>query len=277
MIRGLYTSGYGMLTLQKKMDVTANNLANVNTTGFKKDAIVFEAFPDLLASRLHDGSDAPTFSQPIGKMNLFNNLGEVYTNFSQGTFDQTGTTTDMAISGDDQAFFVVARPDEGNATGAGTATGNAAAIGANSQQATEYLTRDGSFFVNAAGKLVNRDGYPVMGENGEISLASSDFTVQPDGTILQNDLVVDRLRIRHIDNVETLRKFGENLIDTTEETTESAFTGGVLQGSLEMSNVDSVREMVDMITVMRAYEANAKMVQTADSTLDKAVNEVGRT
>lgn len=280
MIRGLYTSGYGMLTLQKKMDVVSNNLANVSTNGFKKDGVVFESFADVLTSRMHDSADAPSYSAPLGTMSLFSNLGEVYTDYTQGTFEQTGNATDLAINGDDGAFFTVARPNDTAATDTGTtaAAGGTGAADANANaDTTAYLTRDGGFFVNAQGLLVNRDGYPVLGENGQIALQGSEFEVLADGTVMQDGATVDRLKIAHIDNPETLRKFGENLLTVSDETTQGTFTGGVLQGSVEMSNVESVREMVEMITVMRAYEANAKVLQTADTTLDKAVNDVGRT
>ena len=107
MIRGLYTSGWGMLTQQRKMDVVSNNLANAATVGFKKDTLSLEAFPDILAKRIDDRGDNP-LTRSLGSMTLFNNLAEVKTNFSQGYFEDTGLSTDLAIDGDPHAFFVVA-------------------------------------------------------------------------------------------------------------------------------------------------------------------------
>ncbi len=256
MIRGLYTSGWGMITLQQKMDVVANNMANVSTTGFKKDALSLEAFPDLLAQRLYDRNDAPTTRQ-LGKMTLFNNLGEVKTNYTQGNFEDTGNSTDLALDSDPQAFFTVAVPKADGTF-------------------SEAYTRDGSFQITAEGMLVTKNGNPVLGENGVIVVPGSQFVVKSDGTVETTDAVIDRLKIKKVENPETLRKAGSNLINTTAESQDGLFAGRVVQGKLEQSNVDSVREMVDMITVLRAYETNQKMIQYQDATLEKACNEIGR-
>ena len=116
----------------------------------------------------------------------------------------------------------------------------------------------------------------MMGENGAIFLEGADFTVNSNGDIYQDEMYVDTLRIRKFENLETLRKFGMNLVTVTGDTVEGEFTGTVLQGYVERSNVDSIKEMVDMITILRSYEANQRMIQYQDSTLDKAVNDVGR-
>lgn len=256
MIRGLYTSGWGMMTLQQKMDVVANNMANVSTMGFKKDTLSLEAFPDVLAQRIYDHDDNPTTRQ-LGPMTLFNNLGEVKTNFAQGYFEDTGTTTDLAIDADSTAFFTVAVPQADGSL-------------------KEAYTRDGSFQLTAEGVLVTKDGNPVLGENGLIRLSGSQFAVRGDGSVETADAVVDRLKLKKVDNPESLRKTGSNLLEATAETQDGTFSGRVVQGRLEMSNVESVREMVDMISVLRAYEANQKMIQYQDATLDKACNEIGR-
>lgn len=258
MIRGLYTSGYGMLTLNRKMDVVSNNLANVNTNGFKKDGVVFEEFSEVLAKRIYDYGNRPMNSaEDIGNMALYNDIAEVYTDYTQGSLEDTNLNTDFAINGDNSAFFAVAVQDgEGNYR--------------------EFYTRDGSFKLDDQGRLVTRSGFAVMGENGAIFLEDTNFTVNSRGEIYQNDVYVDTLRIRKFENPETLRKYGMNLLTVTEDTIEGEFGGAVLQGFIERSNVDSIREMVDMITIFRAYEANQKMIQYQDSTLDKAVNEIGR-
>jgi len=258
MIRGLYTSGYGMITLNRKMDVVSNNLANVNTNGFKKDGVVFEEFSEVLAKRLYDNTNRPlNMPQEIGEMALFNDIAEVYTDYTQGSLENTNLNTDFAINGDDGAFFTVAVPDgEGNYR--------------------EFYTRDGSFKLDDQGRLVTRSGFVVMGENGAIFLEGTEFNVNSNGEIYQNGELVDTLRIRKFENPETLRKFGMNLLAVTDETQEGAFNGTVLQGFIERSNVDAVKEMVDMITILRSYEANQKMIQYQDATLDRAVNDIGR-
>lgn len=257
MIRGLYTSAYGMLTLNRKMDTVSNNMANVNTNGFKKDTVVFEEFSDVLMKRFHDtGNIPPGRPKAIGNMTLYNDIAEVHVDYTQGNLEQTELKTDMAISGDDSAFFCVAVNDGTNFR--------------------EYYTRDGSFKLNAEGQLVTRNGDLVMGNNGIITLNGSEFTVTEKGEIIQNGEVIDTLRIRSFANPESLRKYGYNLLTVTAESQNKAFEGTIQQGFVERSNVDSVKEMVEMITVLRAYESNQKLIQYQDSTLEKAVNEVGR-
>jgi flagellar basal-body rod protein FlgF len=256
MIRGLYTSGYSMLTLNRKMDTVSNNMANVNTNGFKRDTVVFEEFSDVLAKRFFDGSDMLTRPANIGTMTLYNDIAEVHTDFTQGAFENTGISTDMAINGDDGAFFTIAVP-QGN-------------------EFREYYTRDGSFKLDSQGRLVTKNGDFVMGENSIITLEGSEFIISNRGEVIQNGETVDFIQIRKFDNPESLRKYGFNLLTVTAQTQEGVFEGTIEQGFVERSNVDSIKEMVDMITVLRAYESNQKAIQYQDSTLDKAVNEVGR-
>lgn len=256
MIRGLYTSGWSMLAIQKKMDTVSNNIANVNTTGFKKDTLVFESFPDILTKRINDAASSLNPSGIVGGMRLGSDVGEVYTYFSQGQLTGTGSKLDMAIRDSDSAFFPVLVTD---------ADGNE----------KEYYTRDGSFIIGPGNRLVTKDGYAVEGQNGPIVLEGADFTLEPDGRIIQNGQVVDKLLIKEFTDTRMLRKYGGNLLESTGGAQEAAFSGTVQQGFLEQSNANIVREMVDMITVMRSYEANQKVLQAQDSTLDKAVNEVG--
>jgi fagellar hook-basal body proteins len=219
---------------------------------------VFEEFSKVLAKRLSDYAGRTGAGiENIGYMSLYNDIAEVYTDYTQGTLENTNLKTDFAISGDDGAFFAVAVPDgEGNYR--------------------ELYTRDGSFKLDDQGRLVTRDGYVVMGQNGAIFLEGDDFTVNSNGQIYQNDEYVDTLRIRKFENPETLRKYGMNLVTVSDDTVEGQFSGKVMQGFLEGSNVNSVDEMVNMITILRSYEANQKMIQYQDSTLDKAVNEIGK-
>ncbi|MDI9482393.1 MAG: flagellar hook-basal body protein [Bacillota bacterium] len=256
MIRGLYTSGWSMLVLNKKMDVLSNNLANVSTNGYKKDTVVLEGFPELLASRLYDNKYGIAAGVPVGDLSFSNDIGEIHTDFRQGNLIHTESLLDMSIKDDGRAFFSVAVPsDEGY---------------------REFYTRDGGFSLNTNGQLVTKQGYYVLGQNGVIRLNGDQFTVESDGTIIQNGQTIDRLQIRQFSNPDTLRKNGENLLSPTEETAEENFTGQVVQCYIEQSNVDSIREMVDMISLLRSYEANQRIITAMDGTLEKAVNEVGR-
>jgi flagellar basal-body rod protein FlgF len=256
MIRGLYTSGWSMLAVQKKMDVISNNMANAGTNGYKKDTMVIESFPDVMTKIIKDYGSKSGRSSSIGTMELGNDVGEVYTYYSQGQLQSTGNYLDMAISGSTNAFFTVLVTD---------AQGNE----------QEFYTRDGAFTKAADGSLRTKDGNFVLGENGLIYLDSSPFEVSDDGMVIQNDQVLDRLLIREFQDTRTLRKYGNNLVMAGEDAGERDFSGIIQQGFIELSNVNTIREMVDMITVMRAYEANAKALQAMDTTLDKAVNQVG--
>lgn len=245
-----------MLADTRMMDVISNNLANVNTNAYKKDKVIFHSFPDVLAKRINDTRSALNPSGEVGPMELGFDVGEIYTYYTAGQLVSTNNSTDLAIKDSGSAFFTVGVPD---------ANGNI----------SEYYTRDGSFMLNADRQLVTKDGYLVMGEKGPIVLNDDKFSVQSDGTIVQNGTAVDKLLIKEFSDTRTLRKFGSNLITTTADTQEKQFSGTVGQGFIEQSNVNIVREMVDMITVMRAYEANQKVLQAQDGTLEKVVNEVG--
>ena len=262
MIRGLYTSGWSMMANSKKMDVIANNLANVNTNAYKKDTVVFESFPDALIMRLNDTKSELNPTGNVGKMSLGNDIGEVFTFYKQGSILKTGSNLDFSFqnapteSQNSSAFFTIGVADE---------SGNI----------KEYFTRDGAFTLNSNRQLVTKDGYLVMGQNGVITMEDENFSVQDDGTILNNGNRVDKLLVREFLDTTTLRKYGANLVERTAQTQEQPFTGTIAQGFLEQSNVNIVKEMVDMITVTRSYEANQKILQAQDGTLEKAVNEIG--
>jgi flagellar basal-body rod protein FlgG len=259
MIRGLYTSGWSMLANSKKLDVITNNLANVNTAGFKKDTVVFESFPDLLTKRIHDTQN----SSNIGSMSLSHDVGEIFTYYTQGQMSQTNNRMDLAINDDNTgeaaspAFFTIGVMDPQD-----------------NSNLKEYYTKDGAFIINTNNQLATKDGHLVLGENGPITLESGDFSVDNKGNVVQNGSVVDKLKITQFSDATKLRKFGDNLVENQGSET-SDFSGVVLQGFSEASNVNVISEMVDMITVMRAYEANQKVLQAQDSTLEKVVSEVG--
>lgn len=257
MIRGLYTAGWSMLADTRTMDVISNNLANVNTNGYKKDSVIFQSFPDALTKRIHDTQSKTNPLGDVGTMQLGFDVGEVYTYYTPGQLTATSNSTDLALNDNGSAFFTIGMTDENGNT-------------------KEYYTRDGAFTINSNNQLVTKDGYIVMGQNGPITLNGDKFSVQDDGTIIQNGATVGKLLIKQFTDTKTLRKYGSDLVATSGETQEEAFTGSVKQCYLEQSNVNIVKEMVSMISVMRAYEASQKVLQAEDSTLDKAVNDVGK-
>ena len=255
MVRGLYTASTGMNVQTKKMDIISNDLANVNTTGYKKDTAVVGSFPQILASRLDDTQNHIPNNGEIGKMSLGAKVDEVYTHFVQGSVIKTEGTVDVAIQGD--GFFAVQSP-------AGVA-----------------YTRDGNFSINQAGQIVTKEGYYVLTQSGTPLELGEDFLstagevlIKENGGVYRGSQYIDNMALVSFADKKSLTKLDDNLYQASGQGTP--FTGSVIQGYLEASNVNPVTAMVDMITVSRAYEANQKVIQTHDSLLGKAVNEIGR-
>lgn len=260
MVRGLYTAWTGMVNEQKRLDVISNNMANSNTTGYKKQNVTSQSFDDEFAVRINDNNRDTTSKYPIGYMNLGVKIGETYHDFSQGSLRETGNTYDLALSGD--GFFTIQTTNKQGET-------------------TIKYTRDGSFTVNTEGYLVTKDGDYVLDTNGERIQIPGAQTAQSvafdqNGNILVNGQQIATLGIVSFANPQALRLYGENMYEATDAAGLQASTATVNQGYLEMSNTNVIEEMVDMITITRAYEAGQKMVQTVDNTLNKAVNEIGK-
>lgn len=260
MVRGLYTAWTGMVNEQKRLDVISNNMANASTTGYKKQNVTSQSFDDELAVRINDNNRDTTSKYPIGYMNLGVKIGETYHDFSQGSLRETGNTYDLALSGD--GFFTIQTTNKQGET-------------------TTKYTRDGSFTVNTEGYLVTKDGDYVLDTNGERIQIPGAQTAQSvafdqNGNILVDGQQIATLGIAAFDNPQALLLYGENMYEATEAAGLRASTATVNQGYLEMSNTNVVEEMVDMITITRAYEAGQKMIQTVDGSLQKAVNEIGK-
>ncbi len=260
MVRGLYTAWTGMVNEQKRLDVISNNMANSNTVGYKKQNVTSQSFDDELAVRINDNNLDTTSKYPIGYMNLGVKIGETYHDFSQGSLRETGNTYDLALSGD--GFFTIQTTNKQGET-------------------TTKYTRDGSFTVNTEGYLVTKDGDYVLDTNGERIQIPGAQTAQnvafdQNGNILVDGQQIATLGIASFANPQALLLYGENMYEATDAAGLQASTAIVNQGYLEMSNTNVIEEMVDMITITRAYEAGQKMVQTVDNTLNKAVNEIGK-
>jgi len=348
MIRGLYISASSAVSEAKRIDIISNNIANVNTTGYKKDIMVTQNFPEILISKINGGldkdilssgtpkhgisseSDGETYtaSTPSGffnvetpqgisrgrsisfkvneegflvtpqgnyilgqngrintggiavtvdstgqvlaggtavdrlkvsnPLNVLGNLSygihssEVAINFEQGQLQQTGNSFDLALG--DKGFFCIE-----------TSQG-------------ERYTRNGEFTKDSEGYLVNKDGYKVLGESGYIKLDGGNMTVNEKGEVYSDAQLVDKLKLVDFNDYTILRKEGDGLLKIEEgiEAEPVIRAGTVHQGFLEDSNVNSVKEMVEMITMMRTYEANQKMIKIHDELLGKAVNDIGR-
>jgi len=283
MVRGLYTGTSGMLSQWNNMNVVSNNLANINTTAYKRSDAVFKAFPEMLLRRLDDNGvvkmpngsyDTAPF---VGKIGTGVELNEVHTRFEQGSMRHTGNDFDLALSG--KGFFVI-KTDHG-----------------------ERYTRNGSFIMDKDGYLVNKDGFRIQGENGDVRIKSNNFEVNEFGEVVENaeypkeDLglfvdknennwqqpqMVDRLKLVNFYDTSALRKEGNSFYQATRYSGEAEIKEvghgrpEVLQGYIETSNVNPVLEMTKMIEIQRSYEANQKVITTNDQLLGKAVNDIPR-
>lgn len=256
MVRGLYTAYTGMINQQKRLDTVTNNLANASTTGFKREGLTSKSFDQMLTVKLNDLS-VPYLNEGIGKMSLGVKIGENYTDYSQGSFKETGNTYDLALAGN--GFFTISYTDK---------------KGNNS----EKYTRDGEFTMDSEGYLRTLEGDYVQGEGGNIMIPveTSEVSIRDNGDIYADGEYVDSLRIVDFEDYNNIEKFGENLYNVVDGATETESTAAVKQGYLEMSNINVVKEMVEMITISRAYESNQKLIQTEDDMLDKSVNQVGK-
>ncbi|WP_427337929.1 flagellar hook-basal body protein [Caloranaerobacter sp. DY30410] len=356
MNRGLYASATSLLINQKRLDTISNNLANINTTGFKKDVLISESFPEVLLRKINDIIDMDNHGQfkgvniekdgdtyklsinsgyfriktplgishtreirftideegylrtyykdgndalktdggnyvlgrngkikvdskdieidsngniilngkiidnliefpqldVIGTINSGVKTSRVFINFNQGNIIETGNDLDFALKGD--GFFKVYDGEK------------------------ILYTRDGSFSLNDKGELVTTEGYFVLGKYGSIILEGSNFTINENGEIIKDGEVIDKLDIVDIKNKEFLRKKGYNLykIEDNVEPEEVPFDGQVLRGYLEGSNVESIKEMVNMISVLRNYEASQKILKIQDELLGKVVSDIAR-
>lgn len=257
MIRGLYTAVSGMITQEAKQDVVTNNLANVNTVGFKVDNLGVKSFNEVLLSNRDKIVNGKNVKVNLGTINLGSKIDEVATSFTQGTLDKTDKETDFAIEG--RGFFTVERNN-----------------GVNTER---YYTRDGHFHVNSQGFLVNDSGDKVIGINAQTgaeepvnvnvnSLNGFNMGIDENGLVKMDMMLVD------FDNYKSLTKIGDNLYSTTGQ--QKVANGDIKQYSLEKSNVNVTREMIEMMSVMRTFETNQKIIQSLDETLGKAANEIGR-
>jgi flagellar basal-body rod protein FlgG len=270
-----------MSAQQVRLDAISNNLANVDTDGYKRDVAVHKAFAELLLRRVNDdgltlnpfgsGDMAPV----VGKIGTGVENNEIFTEFEQGALKQTENDFDLAMDG--KGFFAIQTPSG------------------------ERYTRSGNFVLGKEGFLETKEGYPVLGENGPIQVKANNFQVDKDGNVYVNkDFQDDPFRLvsreendwKNLTKLDTLKivefpkdrfiaKQGANLWRSTEESGDAAVIakGGrpkVVQGFVEASNVNPVLEMVRMIEVNRAYEANQKSIMSEDAMLGKLINETAK-
>lgn len=261
MMRALNTAATGMIGQQTNLDVIANNLANVNTTGFKEQRAEFQ---DLMYQTIRT-SGAPTGTESSNpepsQVGLGTRVVATATTFGQGSFLTTGAATNMAVMG--EGFFQVVK------------------------DGTTYYTRDGSFKPDASGRVVTNDGYPlepaITIQPGTVSVALSPngvLTGVLPGTTDATEL--GRIQLANFANPAGLTRVGQNLFAAGGASGDPVVgepgqngTGSVMQYVVEGSNVQIVEEMVRMITAQRAYEINSKAIQAADEMLSN-LNQLKR-
>jgi len=248
MLYGLYLAASGAMMQDAKQAVTANNLANVNTCGFKKDLMTLLSRP----------TEAVEDNLLFDRDSLFDKLGggaliqKTSTDFSDGSIEITGNPLDLAISGD--GFFKV------------------------SDGENDYLTRAGNFTLNNLHELVtfNQKYKVVTPEGTPIVINGTDIQIGQDGTLEVDGVAVGQIPLVTVEDLSRIRKHGNNLFTYDKSEKLQPGSGTIHQNSLEKSTVTAVEEMTRMITGMRSYETNMRLIRYLDTTMDQAANTLGR-
>lgn len=257
MVKGLYTAYTGMINQEHRMDVLTNNLANADTNGYKKEGATAQSFDSILAYKIKDNSEGYRLAKRTGVHNPGVKIGEGYTDFSQGPLKTTENPYDLALT--DKGFFAVEFTNKQGET------------------SVKY-TRDGNFTLNESGELVTQDGDRVLGTNGQPVKIDplKDTQINVQGQVIQDGKVAATIRVTDFEDYNYLKRYGENYFEPIDGATEKDAVAKVYAGYLETSNISVVTEMVNMITVSRAYETNQKVITTYDGTLDIAANQLGK-
>ncbi|WP_439576096.1 flagellar basal-body rod protein FlgF [Phreatobacter sp.] len=233
------------VALQRELDVIANNLANLNTTGFKQDNLLFQEYMMPVARE-------DSFQRGADRRLSFVWDRATVPNMAQGAMQQTGNSLDMAIGG--RGFFVVQTPEG------------------------ERYTRNGSFEINAQGQLVTKQGHLVLGEGGPIAFEQNDIgiTVGRDGSVAASGGLRGRLRIVTADGAGAFEKAGDNLFRMAQGVAaRPAEARDVRQGFIEKSNVEPVLALSRMIEVTRAYQSLATSMERHDQLRREAIRSLG--
>ncbi len=264
--QALYIATSGAYANQRKLEAITNNLANASTYGYKKNIVAFEGLYEPvspitpLSPKLYFDLHNEQVSQ---RFVLFD---ETYIDFSQGALIETGNTFDLAINGD--GFFAVM-----------------------TENGIKF-TRAGNFTLSPEGYIITQQGYKLLGQKGEPirvpfeEWSPEDVVITPDGGVFvgvrqgeeRKSIFVDKIAVYSLpQDITITRKVGENLFDVQDISyLEEAQNYEILQGFLEASNINPISEMVYIIEVQRAFEANSKVITTVDSTLATSIRDLGR-
>ncbi len=258
MIKGWYTAASGMMMQMSRQDVIANNIANAATTGFKKQISISRTFPDMLISRLETTTDSSNLTEnikAIGRLGTGVGLEAIVTDLSVGNLAKTDTPTDFSLV-QTGSYFVV-----------------------ETEQGERY-TRNGAFKINSEGSLTDSQGNPVLDEDSKPIKISGEFSVDRRGVISFSDgTTAVTLKVMQFNDPGKLERIGDSLYSNENGTAGSSRSSNpdILQGYLEESNVNAIKEMVDLLSVVRAYESLQKVVQAEDEAAGVAIDQVGST
>ena len=245
MIGATYAAASGLINNQNQMAVLANNLSNINTVGFKEDRISFQVDPKNIdaKSRLlsKNGQQYYLSLKPLTKID-----------FTSGNIKHTGNNLDVILEGN--GFFCI-----------------------QTLQGVQY-TKAGNFTLNSDNVLVTQEGLPVLGRSGDITVDDRDFNIDDKGNIYVDGNQVDRLKIVDFPQPYPLKKAGNTLFALSDPGVDEQKAENVMvkQGFVELSNVDSISMMTEMIEVLRGAESYQKIIQYLGDASSKAINEVGR-
>ena len=244
MVEGLYRVQAGMSPKMTRMEILANNLANIDTTGFKRDRAFLEELSAATSKQAADGSSDLVIKQ--------------YVDFNEGGMKQTGNQLDVAIQG--RGFLVYDTPDG------------------------PRYSRNGNLQMSLDGSITSPQGFPVMGTNGKMkvpdlhTLSSGSVKITETGEVLVDKKSIGQLRVVDVNDYSLLSKTSDSMFDVDPTATITEGPGertSVRQGYLEESNVDGLEEMVAMIELSRSFEADQKALQAQDATLGQ-VMDVGK-
>jgi len=264
-IRGIYTAASGMRLQLDMVDIYANNLANAQTNGYKRNEIVAQAFPDLLIQMAGSNGQPGHLGQGVRPVDVVQDM-------HAGIMQQTGNVMHAAIEGD--GFFVT-RQDTPAAPG---------------RPATSQYqqTRNGEFSINSQQQLVTSDGKAFMDINNQpiklspqtVDNLDQNMIIRQDGSVVERlggvDRVAGKLKIAMVRHVEGMNPNMAGKDSSMEMTKDLDKAPKVFQRYLEESNISVVSEMVSLMTSSKAYDTSQKAIQSQDKMLDKVINEVGR-
>lgn len=290
MIRGLNTAASGMFSLERKQEALSNNLANAQTPGYKKDDAVLRAFPNLLMQRIQDfNQNASTTvgrdgvpNQGIGELNTGVYVQERIPSFSQGNLTQTGGPLDLAINDQSIPYQTIN----------GRLVKPAGFLAVQLENGAVGYTRNGRLDLDANGQIVTSEGYRVLGANHQpiqlpAGVSKEDLSIDPEGNITAyaNDLtrttMIGQIGMVVVQNPNELIRRGENLYGSENPIPFVSDAGNgnpglsLQQGFIEQSNVDTGQTMAEMMVVVRGYEANQKVINAYDQTLQQ-LNSIGK-